>query len=204
MVCPCLLKSQQQKAQGNAIIIISGCQVILSMWKATRRSFLKKKKKKMYVMSWPFLAGATRVVGKSSWREIDGKFYQQCASSQSKACWPQISLPVLMNFLIFFKDVIGACISVDVCLTPTLCSHRLTTSDVLRVCLLVLYLLLWTEPTCRRDLSCLPTLPHSRWIHGPFQLWTLLSGLAVQHQPQLGSGAHTQTHRYSFYIRVTT
>lgn len=102
------------------------------------------------------------------------------------------------------EDVERACISVDVCLTPTPGLRRLSTCDILRVRLLVLHLLLWAEPTCRRDLSCLPTLPHSRWIHRPFQLWTLLSGLAVQHQPQLRCGAHTPTHRYSFYIGVTT
>lgn len=80
-------------------------------------------------------------------------------------------------------------------LTSTLCSNRLTTCDVLRVCLLVLDLLLRAEPTCGRDLPCLPAVPHSRRIHRPLQLWTLLSGLAVQRQPQLGSRAHTQTHR---------
>lgn len=85
-------------------------------------------------------------------------------------------------------------------LTEALCSHRLAACDVLWICLLVLHLLLWAEPACRRDLPRLPALPHSRWIHRPLQLWALLPGLAVQRQPQLSSRAHTQTHRCSFYF----
>lgn len=154
-------------------------------------------------MSWPFMAGAMRVMGKSSCREIKGNLYQQCASSQSD-CLFDYKAVYLFSWSLFFHPFFlcfWQCLSIY---PPTLCSHRLTTCDVLRVCLLVLYLLLWAEPACRRDLSCLPALPHCRWIHRPLQLWTLLSGLAVQRQPQLSSRAHAPTHRYSFDCRGAT
>lgn len=113
--------------------------------------------------------------------------------------WPQ-SFTCSHEPLNFFLMDLTVFQLMSLCLTPTLCSHRLTTCDILRVCLLVLHLLLWAEPTCRGDLPRLAALPHSRWIHRPIQLWTLLSRPAVQRQPQLCSGAHTQTHRYLFYF----
>lgn len=88
-------------------------------------------------------------------------------------------------------------------LLASVCPCRLTTCDLLWIGLLVLYILLWTEPTCWRDLPCVSALPHCRWLHWPIQLWALLSRSAVKRQPQLSSWAHAQTHRYSVYYPVT-
>lgn len=73
---------------------------------------------------------------------------------------------------------------------------RPSTSDVLWAGLLVLHFLLWAEPAGRGDLPRLATLADGGRLYRPFQLGALLSGPAVQREPQLGCGAYAQTYWY--------
>ena len=60
---------------------------------------------------------------------------------------------------------------------------------------LVLDSLLWAQPAGRRDVPRLTAISDSRWLHGPLQLWTVLSRASQQCQQERNGRNDKETHR---------